>query len=135
MALVEHPNAVAYRRTANAFRAGDRDALAELIDDEVVWHVPGTGPLAGDIHGREAVLRWLERLHEVTHGTFTLQEHDVLGTDDHVVALSLTAAVQKGVGVKVHVVSVFHFRDGRQRERWFHPADLAAWDRMLGSTG
>ena len=27
---------------------------------------------------------------------------------------------------------VFHFRDGRQQERWFHPVELAAWDRMLG---
>ena len=51
---MDHPNATAYRRTADAFRAGDREALVALIDEGVVWHIPGSGPLAGDIHGRIA---------------------------------------------------------------------------------
>jgi ketosteroid isomerase-like protein len=38
----EHPDALAYRRTADAFRARDMDALAQLFDEDVVWHVPGT---------------------------------------------------------------------------------------------
>lgn len=42
----EHPNATTYRRTADAFRAGDRETLAALIDENVVWHIPGSGPLA-----------------------------------------------------------------------------------------
>jgi uncharacterized protein len=96
---VEHSNVAAYRRTADAFRARDTQALAGLIDGEVVWHVPGTSPLAGEIRGREALFRWFDRLHEVTEGTFTLKEHDVLGTDDHVVALSDRSAVRDGVRV------------------------------------
>ena len=69
----EHPNATAYRRTADAFRAGDREALAALIDEDVVWHVPGSGPLAGDIDGREALFRFFDRLRDVTEGTFTIE--------------------------------------------------------------
>ena len=87
---MEHPNAEAYRRTADAFRAGYRDALAGLIDEDVVWHVPGMSPLAGEIHGREALFRFFDRLHEVTDGTFMLKEHDVLATDDHVVVGAVT---------------------------------------------
>jgi hypothetical protein len=52
---MDHPNATAYRRTADAFRAGDREALAALIDEDVVWHIPGSGPMAGDIHGHGAL--------------------------------------------------------------------------------
>jgi ketosteroid isomerase-like protein len=129
---MEHPNAAAYRRTADAFRAGDRDALAELIDEDLIWHVPGINPLAGEIHGREALFGFFDRLRDVTGGTFTLKEHDVLGTDDHVVALSHMAAVRHDERVSLSVVSVFHYRDGRQHERWFHPSDLAAWDTLLG---
>jgi ketosteroid isomerase-like protein len=88
-----------------------------------VWHVLGSSPLAGEIRGREALFRWFDRLHEVSEGTFTLQEHDVLGTDDHVVALSTMSAVRDGVHINGNVVSVMHFRDGRQREPWFHPSD------------
>lgn len=132
MPWMEHPNATVYRRTADAFRAGDRAALAALIDEDVVWHIPGTAPMAGDVRGLEALFRFFDRLRDVTEGTFTLKEHDVLGTDDHVVALSHMSAVREGIPVTVNVVSVFHFRDGRQQERWFHPSDIVAWDRLLG---
>jgi len=129
---MEHPNALVYRRTADAFRAGDLNTLTELIDEDVVWHIPGSSAMAGDIHGREAVVQFLERLREVTDGTFVLKEHDVLGSNDHVVALSYMSAVREQESVSVDVVSVFHFKDGRQQERWFNPSDIAAWDRMLG---
>jgi len=129
---MEHPNAEAYRRTADAFRAGDGNAFAGLIDEDVVWHVPGMSPLAGEIHGREALFRFFDRLHEVTDGTFMLKEHDVLATDDHVVALSHFSAVRADGPVSVNVVSVFHYRGGRQHERWFHPFDTDAWNKLLG---
>jgi len=129
---MEHPDAVAYRRTADAFRKRYWDVLAALIDEDVIWHVPGTAPLAGDVHGRDELFRFFERLNETTDGTFKLEGHDVLGTDDHVVALSDMSAIKDGALVAVHVVSVFHFKDGRQQERWFHPSDIAAWDQMLG---
>jgi ketosteroid isomerase-like protein len=131
---VEHPNAAAYRRTADAFRARGTEALAGLIDHEVVWHVPGTSPLAGEIRGLDSLFGWFNRLNEVTEGTFTLKEHDVLGTDDHVVALSVMSAVRNGAGISVNVVSVMHFREGRQQERWFHPSDPAAWNALLGGS-
>jgi uncharacterized protein len=132
--MMANSNVVAYRRTADAFRARDSGALAGLIDDDVVWHVFGSSPLAGEIRGREALFRWFDRLHEVSEGTFTLKEHDVLGTDDHVVALSTMSAVRDGVRISVNVVSVMHFRDGRQKERWFHPSDPTAWDALLGGS-
>jgi hypothetical protein len=47
-----------------------------------------------------------------------IKEHDVLGTDAHVVALSNWSAVREGIPSSVDEVGVFHFRDGRQQERW-----------------
>src|SRR5207244_3847430 len=35
-------------------------------------------------------------------------------------ALSVMSAVREGRAISVQVISVFHYRDGRQRERWFH---------------
>jgi ketosteroid isomerase-like protein len=125
--MEEHPNATAYRRTADAYRAQDFEALAELIADGVVWHVPGDHPMAGDVRGREALLAWLGKL--PARG-FWLQEHDVLGNDEHVCALSEMGARRDGVDVRTRVVSVMHFGDGRQLERWFYPEDPEAWDRI-----
>ena len=131
LAVEEHPNARAYRRAADAFRAGDAEALRDLIDDDVVWHVPGRNPLAGEIVGRDSLFEWFRRLRKATDGTFGLREHDVLGNDEHVVALSRMSAVKHGVPITVEVASVFHYRNGKQRERWFHPTDIESWDRMF----
>lgn len=86
---------------------------------------------AGEVRGREALFDWFGRLREITGGTFTLEEHDVLGSAKHVIALSLMGAVRDGIPVSVPVISVFHYREGRQYERWFHPVDRTAWDRMF----
>ena len=126
----EHPNATAYRRAADAFRSGDRDSLAAVIAADVVWHVPGTHPMAGDIRGRDALMAWLA---EVRDKGFWLIEHDVLGNDEHVCALSVMGARREGIDVQTRVVSIFHYRDGQQLERWFHPVDAAAWDQIFGS--
>jgi ketosteroid isomerase-like protein len=125
----EHPNATAYRKTADAFRAGDFDAIRSLIAEDVVWHVPGRHPMAGEIRGLDAVVAWLRRLGELG---FTLREHDVFGNDDHVCALSYMGARRPEVDIEIRVVSVFHFRDGRQLERWLYPEDLEAWDAIFG---
>ena len=124
----EHPNATAYRRAADAFRAGDLAAIAGLVANDVVWHVPGHHRRAGDVVGREAVVAWLRDL----HGTgFWLREHDVFGNDTHVCALSVVGARRADVDVQTRVVNIFHFRDGQQAERWFYPEDIEVWNRIF----
>ncbi len=128
----EHPNATAYRRTADAFRSGDLAAIAELVTEDVVWHVPGHHRRAGDLVGREAVLAWLRGL----EGTgFWLREHDVFGNEAHVCALSVIGARRPGLDLETRMVSIFHFRDGRQAERWFYPDDPDAWDQIFDAPG
>ncbi|MFN8622794.1 MAG: nuclear transport factor 2 family protein [Chloroflexota bacterium] len=129
MAATEHPNASAYRLAADAFRAGDLATVRTVIDDDVLWHVPGTHPMAGEIRGLDALIDWLGRLRALG---FTLREHDVFGNDEHVCALSVMGARRPGLEVEVRVTSVFHFRAGKQVERWLYPDDLDAWNAIFG---
>ncbi len=126
--MQEHPNATAYRQTAEAFRAHDLEALGALIAEDVVWHVPGQHSMAGEIRGREALLDWLAR---VARRGFWLSEHDVFGNDEHVCALSIMGARRPEIDVATRVVSVFHYHDGTQRERWFYPEDVEVWDAIF----
>ena len=123
-----HPNAIAYRRTADEFRSGDQTELASLIASDVVWHVPGAHSMAGEIRGRDQLVDWLRRLRAKG---FWLTEHDVFGNDEHVCALSVMGAQRGGVAVQTHVVSIFHYREGQQLERWFYPDDPAAWEQIF----
>ena len=129
---MEHPNATAYRRTAGAFRAGDGETLAALIDEDMVWHIPGSGPF-GRRHPRTRgalpVLRSPSRrdgrdLHD--RGARRPRLRRARRRAEQLVGR------QEGNPVSVDVVGVFHSRDGRQQERWNHPVDMAALDRVLG---
>ena len=124
----QHPDAIAYRRTADAFRAGDLELVKTLIAPEVVWHVPGEHHMAGTIDGREALLAWLAQLGSTG---FWLVEHDVFASDHHVCAISTMGVRRNGVDVRTRVVSIFRYRDGRQVERWFYPDDSAAWNTIF----
>jgi len=124
----EHPNAAAYRRTADAFRASDHATFRTLVASNVVWHVPGDHPMAGDVRGRDALVTWLNR---VRQKGFWLTEHDVFGNDEHVCALSEMGARRDGIDVQTRVVSVFHYRDGQMLERWFYPEDGSAWAQIF----
>ena len=125
----DHPNALAYHRTVEAFRQGDLDTVASLMAEDVVWHVPGDHPLAGDHVGRERVLELLARLGPLG---FTIREHDVFANDEHLCALSFIGARREGLEVETRVVSVFHYRDGQQTERWFYPEDAVTLNRIFG---
>jgi ketosteroid isomerase-like protein len=126
----DHPDAIAYRRTADAFRAGDLDLVRTLVAPEVVWHVPGEHPMAGTIEGREALLTWLGRLGNMG---FWLVEHDVFASDQHVCAISTMGARRDSLEVQTRVISIFRYRDGRQLERWLYPDDTAAWNAIFAA--
>jgi ketosteroid isomerase-like protein len=84
--------------------------------------------MAGELRGRDQLIAWLSRLQATG---FWLTEHDVFGNDEHVCALRFMGARRSGVDVQTRVVSVFHYRDGQQLERWFYPEDSAAWDQIF----
>jgi uncharacterized protein len=125
----DHPNTLAYLRTVDAFRDRDFDTIASLIAEDVVWHLPGDHPLAGDWEGRDQLFELFARLGP---RGFTIREHDVFADDDHVCALSYIGARRDDLEVETRVVSIFHYRDGRQTERWFYPDDVVVWNSIFG---
>lgn len=47
-----HPNEKVLRAALDAIASGDRDAVARMIAEDVLIHVPGRGPLSGELRGR-----------------------------------------------------------------------------------
>src|SRR5437660_7687899 len=50
------------------YAGGSTEPVAEMLADCVVWHVPGTSPIAGDHVGREEVLAYFRRRRELAGG-------------------------------------------------------------------
>jgi uncharacterized protein len=124
--VTEHPNVELARRGYAAFATGDMATLAELLDDDVIWHVRGVGPLSGDYHGREEVFGFFGRLFEETGGTFRLDVHDILANDEHSAVLCTLSASRGGKSTEVPVVNVSHNRDGKITEFWAATTDPEA---------
>jgi len=127
---VAHPNEDLMKKGYEAFGSGDLDAVRELFADDIVWHVPGRSPLAGDYKGKEEVLGFLAKTMEMTGGTFKLDVHDVMAGDEHGVALTTATAEREGKRLSNRAVQVVHIRGGKLTESWFHPEDQYAVDEF-----
>jgi len=76
---VAHPNEDLVRGGFEAFGRGDLDALRrEYFAEDIRWHIPGRGQLAGDYEGVGQVLELFGRAFELTSGTLLLDLHDVV---------------------------------------------------------
>ena len=128
-----HSNEDLLRQAFGAFSTGDVDAFAALLTDDVVFHFPGRGPMAGDHHGKHEVLATLGKQAELTAGTFRVELHDLLANDEHGVSLVMAKAERAGRAWQDNGVLVFHFRDGKLSEFWLHPGDLYAADEFFTS--
>lgn len=124
------------RRGYEAFVAGDMEWLNEHLDDNIVWHVPGKSLLAGDHRGRENVLAFFARSVQIALPEFEI--HDVLGSEDHVVAL-LTIRWKRndnGATYEGRSAQVFHVQTPNALEVWTLSEDQAELDAFLeGAVG
>jgi uncharacterized protein len=125
-----HPNEDLVRRGYAAFGTGDIVTLRELFADQIVWHVGGRSPIAGDYKGKDEVLGFFAQLAQRAGGTFRVDVHDVLANDEHVVALVKVTAQREGKTLNDNGAQVFHVQAGKVTESWLHPGDAYAGDEF-----
>lgn len=115
------------RAASAAFGRGDLGTLRDqFMADGIVWHIAGTGPLAGDYQGAAQVMAVLGRISELSGGTVRPDLHDVLTSADHTVALTTIRAGRAGRRLQLSVVHVIHADNGTAAEVWTHSSDPAA---------
>lgn len=67
---------------------------------------------------------------EASGGTISVELHDVIGDDEHVVALTTVRAQREGRSSQEEAVRVVHIGDGKATEVWTHPRDQYATDEF-----
>lgn len=126
-----HPNEEVIRSYVTAFAQGDLDTAKSYLADEIVYHVGGHHPLAGDYRGRDRVVEFFKQRSERTGGTFKVVPHDLLANDQHGVALSTVTAERDGRHFAWDVVTVYHVADGKVTECWIVDGDQQVADQAL----
>ena len=120
------PNADLVRAASAAFGRGDLSALQEqFFAENIVWHIAGTGPLAGDYEGAAQVIGHLGMISELSGGTVRPELHDVLVSADHTVVLATIRAERAGKQLELNLVHVIHAEGGKATEVWTHSSDPA----------
>ncbi len=121
------PNEDMVRAASAALGRGDLSTLQDqFMADNIVWHIAGTGPLAGDYAGVAQVMGVLGKITELAGGTVRPELHDVLVSSDHTVALTTIRAERAGRQLKLNLVRVIHAENGKATEVWTQSADPAA---------
>ena len=112
-------------RQANAaFGSGDLGALqSQFLAEDVVWHVPGRGPLAGDYQGIAEVTELFSKISELSGGTARFTMHDVLANGNHMISLATITAERTGRKYQDKLVHVMQVKDGKATEVWTYAAD------------
>jgi uncharacterized protein len=121
------PNQDVVRAASAAFGRGDMGALQDqFFAPDIVWHIAGTGPLAGDYEGAAQVMGLLGKISALCSGPVQPELHDVLVSPDHTVALTTIRAERAGKQLQLNLVHVIHAENGKATEVWTHSSDPAA---------
>ena len=127
--MAEHPNAELWRKASAGFVRGDVGTGGTFFSDDVVYHVPGANPLAGDYEGLEAVGALMLKFRQMN--VRIVEVHDVLATDDHVVALLRGSASREGKELSLNQANIYNIRDGKITEAWLLPTEQRAVDEFF----
>jgi ketosteroid isomerase-like protein len=134
MARQEHPNVSIVRQGFEAFEKGDVEWMDAHLSDDVVWHVGGNSKWSGAYEGKAKVLDFFARQAQALGGPPSLDIHDLLGSDDHVVVLGTASATgPDGTSAEWKYTQVFHITDGKATEVWGMGENDAAVDPFLDS--
>lgn len=126
-----HPHATLARSTYDALERGDLDAVRTMLSSDVVWHVPGDGPLAADYEGVEAVVHLFARIYDLSRGTYRPVVDDVVADSAHAVVLLTTHMRLRGGTLVDRGVHVARIADAKVAELWAYSWDQPRLDWLL----
>ena len=116
------------RRGYEAFNSGDMATLSGLFAEDAVWHAAGNGVLSGTKQGRAAVLAYFGELGSRTQGSFRADVQDIVGGEQHTIAIHQTRAVRNSKALDTATVIAFVVRGGKIAEGREFSEDTAKVD-------
>ena len=106
-----------------AFSKGDMETIAGLFAPDIKWNISGRSSLSGTYSGQDEVFAFFARLVDETGGTFAIDIHDILASDDHVVVLVRESATRGDKSAEVEEAHVWHLDGDKATEFWGIPRD------------
>jgi ketosteroid isomerase-like protein len=128
---MQHPNALLMRKVDGALLAGDFPGFLALHVEDVVMHIPGRGPLAGDHVGRDGLAAVFQRELAMLDAPPEMVVLDDLGSDDHAASVVIQRMRRGERSYEGLQFVLSRVRDGQLSEVWFRPEDQDAFDAFF----
>ncbi len=123
-----------HRRQGEMYAGGPVDPVVELLAEDIVWHVPGSSPIAGDHRGVPQVIEYFERRRGLASATMRMHPGELIADGEAVVQLVDGSAELGGRTVEWRTAGVYRVEE-RVREVWLVPLDLDLFDRIWSAGG
>jgi ketosteroid isomerase-like protein len=125
-----HANAVLIKSAYDAFSRGDTQSVFAIFAENILWHVPGRGPLSKDYRGHAEVGGFFEHFMGLSEGSFRIQIDQILANRDRVVVLCTESASRAGRSWSSPQVHVWTVKDGRATAFWEYEGDQQGEDEF-----
>jgi uncharacterized protein len=121
-------------RQREMYVGGELAAMEERLAEDVVWHVPGTSPIAGDYGGRDAVIAYFRLRRDLAGGAIRISKAGETHHEEALIQLADGRARLGGSEVVWRTAGVYRVADGRIAEAWLIPLDQQHFDRVWAAT-
>ena len=120
----------------DAWEQGDVDKGVSFYAPDIVVHMGGASPLAGEYRGRdEFVAQWIERVAQYTD-SWIVRGNDILLVGDDGIVLMVHEYWSRGSrSVETDRLGIYLFKDNMISECWFSDMDQAAVDDFFSDIG
>ena len=132
---IEQANQTLIERAYDAFAQGDIPTVMATLAEDILWHVPGRGPLSRDYHGHAEVLGFFQHFMALSEGTFRIAIDCVLAKDDRVIVLVTESATRRGRAWSSPQVHAWTVRNGRATVFWQFQGDQQTEDEFWAKNG
>jgi uncharacterized protein len=134
----EHPDSASpmqvvaelHRRQREMYAGGPVEPVAELLTEDIVWHVPGQSAIAGDHRGVSQVVDYFERRRDLVDATMQMHPGEAIWEGEAVAQFVTGTALLSGDRVSWKTIGVYRVAPPRIGEAWLVPLNLDLFDRI-----
>ncbi|MGH2725941.1 MAG: nuclear transport factor 2 family protein [Actinomycetota bacterium] len=131
--MAEHPSVSVVRRFYQAFISRDTARLAQLVGEDMEFHVAGRSTFAGVHRGRDQILKLFYETGVITEHSIRIELHAIFGNSKHVVGLHrIHGSRPDGRTFNQHGCLVCHVQGSVLSDAWLSFEDLREADTFWG---
>jgi ketosteroid isomerase-like protein len=116
--MSDHPNVKTVNEMTQAIFDQDHDSLAKIFTDDLVFHLRGPHPMAGDHTGLGGFLEVLGSFVEATNGQIELDQQFCFGADGWAAEWEHATLGRNGKTLESRNAFVYRFEGNRIAEMW-----------------